>query len=112
VKRLVCETSLGVADSWWRLGAYYTLFVIPFITFFYFRDKAKQERLIKESTVDWTIVRPGRLTNDKKRGIYRHGSNVGHWLLTVSISRADVAEFMLKQLADDNYQRATVAVAY
>src|SRR5919108_5367767 len=46
VKRFVCETSLGVGDSRGRLGLLYTLFIIPFILFFYFRDKKKQDRII------------------------------------------------------------------
>lgn len=112
VKRFVCETSLGVADAWWKLGLYYTLFVIPVIVFFYFRDKARQERLIRQSNLDWIIVRPGRLTNGMKRGSYRHGPNVGNALWTVSISRADVAEFMLKQLTEGMYLRQTPGVAY
>jgi putative NADH-flavin reductase len=50
VKRLICITTLGISDSRFKLGLYYTLFVIPFIVFFYFHDKVKQERLIKEVT--------------------------------------------------------------
>ena len=112
VRRFVCETSLGVADSWWKLGLYYTLFVIPVIVFFYFIDKSRQERLIKQSSLDWVIVRPGRLTNGKKRGIYSHGFDVGNALWTVSISRADVAEFMLKQVTENMYLRKTPGVSY
>src|SRR5262249_41439519 len=68
VRRLICITSLGINDSRFRLGLYYTLFVIPVIVFFYFQDKARQERLIRNSHLIWTIVRPGQLTNGKKRG--------------------------------------------
>lgn len=112
VKRFVCETSLGVGDSWGRLGLYYTLFVIPFIIFFYFRDKERQEQLIKDSRLDWVIVRPGQLTNGRRRGVYRHGTNLGNYVLTLRISRADVADFMLRQLTNDAYVRKTVAVVY
>jgi putative NADH-flavin reductase len=112
VKRIVCETSLGVGDSRGKLGLYYTLFVIPFIIYFYYRDKEKQEQYIRESALDWVIVRPGQLTNGQKRGAYRHGLNVGNRLLTVSISRSDVADFMLKQVSDDTYLRSTPGVAY
>lgn len=110
VRRIVCETSLGVADSRGKLGLYYTLFVIPFITFFYFRDKKRQELYIKESGLDWIIVRPGQLTNGKKRGTYRHGTELGNYFLTLSVSRADTADFMLKQLTDDSYLHKTPAV--
>lgn len=103
VKRFICITTLGINDSRFRLGLYYTLFVIPVIVFFYFRDKAKQERLIRNSNLDWTIVRPAQLTNGKKRGKYKHGNNAGNYILTKMISRADVAAFMLSQLNDKTY---------
>ena len=112
VRRLICETSLGIGDTRGRLGLYYTLFVIPVITYFYFNDKERQEQFIKQSSLDWTIVRPGQLTNGPKRNVYRHGESIGSWILTVRVSRADAAEFMLKQLTDDSYLRKTPAVAY
>lgn len=112
VKRFICETSLGVGDSRGRLGLYYTLFVIPFIVFFYFRDKKRQEQIIRESSLEWVVVRPGQLTNGQKRGFYRHGGKIGSYLLTVRISRADVADFMLKQLTENSYLRQTPGLAY
>ena len=58
VRRFVCESSLGVGDSFGRLGIYYTLFTIPFILPFYYWDKGRQEAVIRASGLDWTIVRP------------------------------------------------------
>lgn len=110
VKRFICVTSLGVNNSKFKLGLYYTLFVIPVILFFYFRDKSKQENLIKNSDLDWTIVRPGQLTNGKKHNRYKHGTDVGNYILTKMISRANVADFMLSQLSDDTYLRKTPGV--
>lgn len=112
VRRFVCETSLGVGDSIGRLGLYYTLFVIPFIVFFYFLDKGKQERIIRQSGLDWIIVRPARLTNGRQRGDYHHGSEVGSYIFTRSISRADTAEFMLRQLTENTYLHQTPGVAF
>ena len=112
VKRFICITSLGVNDRRGKLGLYYSLFVIPFIVFFYFRDKAKQERIIMNSNLDWTIVRPGQMTNGKKRGKYKHGPHVGNYILTKMISRADVAHFMLTQLQDNTYLHKTPGVIY
>ena len=112
VPRLVCETSLGIGDSAGRLGLYYTLFVIPVILPFYFWDKTRQERMIARSNVDWVIVRPGALTNGDKRGRSRHGRHVGSFFLTVRISRADVADFMLNQLASDTYLRTAPGVSW
>lgn len=112
VMRFICITSLGINDSRFKLGLYYTLFVIPVIVFFYFWDKSKQEKLIQSSSLDWTIVRPGQLFDGKKRGMYKHGTNVGNYILTKLISRADVAHFILSQLSDTSYLRKAPGVAY
>ena len=112
VRRLVCETSLGVGDSFGRMGLYYTLFVVPFILPFYYYDKHRQERVIGASALDWVIVRPGALTNGRQCGSYQHGTRVGSFLWTVRISRADTAAFMLEQLYDDTYLRRAVGVAW
>jgi putative NADH-flavin reductase len=110
VPRLICETSLGLGNSAGRMGLYYTLFVIPVILPFYFWDKARQERLIEASRVEWVIVRPGALTNGPKRTTYRHGHDIGSFVRTVRISRADVADFMLNQLTRDTYLRTAPGV--
>jgi putative NADH-flavin reductase len=110
VRRLVCETALGIGDSAWRMGLSYTLFVIPFILPFYFWDKTRQEQLIAATHVNWVIVRPGALTNGAKRNRYRHGRQVGSFLTTVRISRADVADFMLNQMTDNTYLRSAPGV--
>jgi uncharacterized protein YbjT (DUF2867 family) len=112
VKRLVCETSLGIGDSFGRMGLYYTLFVIPVILPFYFWDKGRQEAVIRASAADWTIVRPGALNDGKPKGVRRQGRNVGSFLWTVRISRADVAAFMLDQLTDLTYLRASPGISW
>lgn len=112
VRRLVCETSLGIGDSAGRMGLYYTLFTIPLILPFYFWDKTRQERLIAASGVEWVIVRPGVLTNGSGRGRSRCGRHVGGFVGTVRIARADVADFMLGQLGSDAWLRAAPGVAW
>ena len=110
VSRFICITSTGINDNRFKLGLYYTLFVIPFIVFFYFRDKAKQERLIMESDLNWTVVRPGQMTNGKKRMQYKQGANLGSYILTKMISRADVAHFMLSQINSPTYYQKAVCI--
>src|SRR5881397_2221234 len=112
VSRLVCETSLGIGDSAGRMGLYFTFFVIPVILPFYFWDKTRQERTIAASNVEWVIVRPGVLTNGKKRGRFRHGRHIGSFVWTVRISRADVADFMLNQVVSDAYLRTAPGVCW
>jgi len=111
VRRLVCETALGIGDTFGRMGLYYTLFVVPVILPFYFWDKHRQEQVIRASDLDWIIVRPGALTNGKKRGRVRAGKKIGNWLWTVRISRADVADFMLDQLTSETWVGSAVGVA-
>lgn len=110
IKRFICITSLGINDSRFKLGLYYTFFTIPIILFFYFLDKSKQEKLIMNSDLDWTIIRPGQLTNGRKRTNYKHGLSVGNYILTKMISRASVAHFMLNQLHDLTYFRKTPGI--
>lgn len=103
VPRLICETALGIGSSVGRLGLPHTFFIMPLILVFYMWDKLRQEELIIASDRDWVIVRPGVLTSGVARGVYRHGANVGSYFWPVKIARADVADFMLKQLKDDSY---------
>ncbi|MEY2601538.1 MAG: hypothetical protein QOJ36_857 [Verrucomicrobiota bacterium] len=112
VPRLVCESSLGVGNSVGRLGLLFTFLVIPLLLPFIFYDKVRQEKLIEESETDWVIVRPAVLTNAPARGKYRHGRNVGNYLWTNRIARADVSDFMLKQLTDDDYIGSAVGVVW
>jgi putative NADH-flavin reductase len=112
VRRLVCETALGIGDSAGRMGLWYTFFVVPFILPFYFWDKTRQERLIAASRVTWVIVRPGALTDGAKRNSYTHGRRVGSVVRTVRISRADVADFMLNQMTDNTYLSAAPGVCW
>ena len=112
IRRFICITSLGINDSRFKLGIYYTLFVIPFIILFYFLDKEKQEHLIQQSDLDWTIVRPGQLTNGRKRGSYKHGKGLGSYILTKMISRADVAHFILDEMETNAYVRKVAELTY
>ncbi len=111
VPRLVLESSLGVCDAAGRLGLIATLFMVPMVLPFYFWDRRRQERLVMHSEPDWVIVRPSVLTNGAARGEYQHG-NVGSYLLPTWVARADVADFMIKQLSSDTYLGAAPGICY
>jgi len=112
VKRFVCESSLGVGDSKGQLGWVYTLFIIPLFLRNIFREKEVQEQYIKQSNLDWIIVRPAALTNGPHTGVYRSGFSTRDRTIRGKIARADVADFMLKQLTDDTYLRKTPGLSY
>jgi hypothetical protein len=68
--------------------------------------------LIMASNLDWTIVRPGQLVNSSHRKRYKHGMNLGSYILTKMISRANVAHFMLNQISERTYMRQTPGITY
>lgn len=74
-------------------------------------DKTAQEKETRESGLDFVIVWPLALTDGEKTGKYREGEKLD-LKLEDHISRADVADFMLKQLADDKWLGKTVVISY
>lgn len=105
VKRLICVTGFGAGDSRASISCLQRL---PFQIVFgrAYADKSLQEKLIKESDLDWTIARPGVLTNGPRTGRYRILAEAAQWRNGI-ISRADVAEFLVRQIEDQTYIRKT-----
>jgi len=62
------------------------------------RDKETMEALVRGSEVDWTIVQPPALTNGPPTGAYRTGTDLRIGLRS-RISRADLADFLLRETA-------------
>jgi putative NADH-flavin reductase len=112
VKRFVCMTSLGVGDSKGQTAWFFDKIIQPFVLRNIFNDKEVQERLVMDSELDWIIVRPAGLTNGPRTGAYKHWVGEPKAPITSRISRADVADFMLKQLTDDTYLRKTPGQSY
>lgn len=76
-----------------------------------FNDKESAEALITNSDLDYTLVRPGQLLNEPSKGPARATlDNKEH--LSIRISRADVAEFMLRQLETDKWSRKSPLIGY
>lgn len=110
VRRLVYLSMLGVGGSSKQLGFVDRCIVLPLLLRSVAADHAAKEDLIKQSALDWVIVRPPRLTNGPCTEKYRSGEDIRERGLSASISRADVADFMVKQLADNCYVHRTPAV--
>ena len=77
----------------------------------HYADLARMEDVLRESGLDWTIVRPPRLTDQALTGTYRtaNGQNLRRG---VRISRADVAHFMLRVLEQPQTIRQAIGIAY
>lgn len=111
VRRLICQSSLGFGDSKEVLPWHMKYLIVPLILKSAFKDHESQETLIENSRLDWTVVRPGNLTNQEKTGIYKHGFPPTE-KIKLRISRADVAEFMLDQINSDKYLRKKAGISY
>jgi putative NADH-flavin reductase len=77
-----------------------------------FADHVIQENYVKQSSLNWTIVRPSAFTDGNRTGNYQHGFSGNDKMTKPKISRADVADFMLKQLTDNSYLYKTPGVSY
>jgi uncharacterized protein YbjT (DUF2867 family) len=99
VKRLIAVTGLGAGDSRGHGGLLYDAVVFPLLLKRVYDDKDVQEWIIRSSGLDWTIVRPGLLTDRPASGRYRVLTASKDWRFGV-ISRADVADFLVRQVDD------------
>lgn len=112
VRRLVYLSFLGVPEGRTQLSLLGRTLVSRLLLRNVVSDHALKEDIIRGSGLDWTIVRPPRLTTGPRRGTYRHGASIRATSLVPTISRADLADFMLRQLEDDTYVRQAPAVMY
>ena len=101
----------GVGESRHQAG-----FMIKYLTPKILRTEIsgheERENMIRQSGLQWTIVRPPTLTNGKRRTSFRSGENIKTTGFITTISRADVAEFMLSQLRMNTFLRKAPLVMY
>jgi putative NADH-flavin reductase len=109
LKRVIFLSAFGVGESYQQASlpqriAYRTL--LRHI----FADKVKADAMLRESGLDWTLVYPTLLTNGPCAGRHRAAERLVMKGIA-KISRADVAQFMLAQLATDEWIRRTVVIS-
>jgi len=115
VKRFICQSTFAAAslDGEWREAP----LVLPLILLFTpkvkatFADQVKQEQFVRPSDLDWTLVRPARLIDEPAKGTYLVGDPLKIGLYS-KISRADVADFLLKQVSDNTYIHRVARLKY
>lgn len=113
-KRLVVVTTIGVGESYKPLkSAMFKYVVIGWVARHIWKDRERQEAALQASALDWTIVRPGGLTDGPRTGQYQVVDGGAEQPKKISIARADVADFCLKALKDDTYAgRKAVCLFY
>lgn len=107
VKRLLFITSFGLNESIFLPEKIFIRTVLRNI----FAEMLPQEKIISQSGLDYTIVRPARLTDESRVGEYKAAEDL-HIGLFSHISRAAVADFLLKQLENKKFFSKTVTLSY
>jgi putative NADH-flavin reductase len=108
VKRLIAVSSMGVGDSIEQINLAFRV-IMNLTLKRIMQAKEAQERLIMASDTDWTIVRPGGLTDGPRTGNYRAGTDKS--IKAGRVARADVAEYVLRQLTDDGCVRQAPSIS-
>jgi putative NADH-flavin reductase len=105
-RRLIVVTGFGAGDSRGHGGFLYASVVFPLLLKRVYDDKDVSEQIVRASGLDWTIVRPGGLTSGPATGRYEVLVDPATWRAGM-IARADVADFLAKQVGDTTYLRKT-----
>ncbi len=108
-KRLLAVTGIAAGDSisalsWVERQGHAFLLGEPY------KDKTRQEELIRASALDWTIARPVILTKRPMTGQYRVLTDPAEWRMGL-ISRADVAHFLIHAIKDNAHVHAAPVLA-
>ena len=99
VRRLMMVTGAGAGNSRGRINFLYDNLIFPLVLQRAYNDKDIAEDIVEKSGLDWTIARPGGLTNRPATGRYKILNEPKDWRGGF-ISRADVANFLVKHLDD------------
>jgi putative NADH-flavin reductase len=114
LRRFVCQTAWGVGESKKSpgfAGAFFMKVLVPPLLRDEYAEKEAQEKLVRESDLEWIIVRPMILTNGPWTNDYRVGLDLKPGRRPY-VSRADVADFLMRRLADDSFVRRAPAIGY
>ena len=107
VPRLLCVTGMGAGDSRGHGGFLYDRILLPLLLGRVYADKDRQEQVVRESGLDWVLVRPARLVEEAVTARYRELTDLQGQRMTV-ITRRDVAHFLVQEALRPHYRREAV----
>jgi putative NADH-flavin reductase len=107
----IAVTGIGAGESKGHGGFLYDKIFKPLLLKTIYADKDREEKIIKDSSVDWMIVRPAGLTNGQRTGKYLILNDL-RGITAKRISRLDVADFILKQLKNPTQFGKTPLLTY
>jgi len=111
IKRLICQTTLGMGESYQNLNFIWKHIMFGILLKRAFKDHQLQEECVTKSNLDYTIVRPSALTHGIIKNECKIGFDGTYRNLSLNISRAEVANFMISQLQNDKYLRKAVSIS-
>lgn len=110
IKRIIVCSAWGVAETKKDIPLWFKWFIEHTNIGKAYQDHERQERLLMQSDLNWTIVRPVGLTNTKKeQGIRETFENVPKPALT--ISRQRVAQYIVDRIDDDKLIKKAVVIS-
>lgn len=111
VQRLVCITGMGAGDSAGKGGFFFDRLIFPALLRKVYADKNRQEALVRDSGLDWVLVRPSVL-NDKASGPAVRALTDLSGFHGGTIARADAASFVLDQVNSDAWLHRSPLISW
>lgn len=111
VSRLIAITGLGAGDSAGHGGFLFDKLIFPLLLRNVYADKNRQEAVVRESGLDWTIIRPTVLNKKAGRGNVRALTDLSG-LHGGTIAREDVAKFVLDQVRSDAWRHRSPLITW
>jgi putative NADH-flavin reductase len=102
IARLVTITGIGAGDSAGHGGFLSDKVIFPLLLRNVYADKNRQEAIIRNSGLDWVVVRPSVLNNKPGRGTARALTDLFNFN-GGTISRQDVARFVVDQVHENTW---------
>ena len=101
VRRLIFISAFGVGETFKQAGFIQRIMFRTFLRNIY-ADKSRADDQIRRSTLDWTLIYPVLMTDTPGTGKYKVGEKLEMKGMP-KVSRADVAEFMLRELNENTF---------
>ncbi|MCC7302536.1 MAG: NAD(P)H-binding protein [Bacteroidia bacterium] len=110
VRRVITVSAWGVGDSYSEVNWMFRFLINKTKVGIAYAGHEDQEKVLRQSGLDWTAVRPVGLTNENWHSPIRV-SFKGENKLRMTINRKDVAKFMLDILEDKKYFQTTPSIS-
>ncbi|SEQ10348.1 Putative NADH-flavin reductase [Devosia sp. YR412] len=111
VSRLVAITGIGAGDSAGHGGFAFDHLILPLLLRHVYADKNRQEAIIRQSGLDWTLVRPAVLNDKPGKGALRALEDLSQFH-GGTIARSDVANFVVDELETSTWLHRSPLISW